>query len=147
MRRSPISRTAKAARSARRAGGAIGSPALSSTPSHGSSYFSAQNRHFSGLWPTRRTRQDPPEAGRRVLKNLIDNGGRRLRCSPLFHGTADVDDVVGDHAEPDPTLHTGIAPVMASVETVAPLADADASLAAGPPLLAVAEPALPLLTL
>src|ERR1019366_6536294 len=111
------------------------------------SYFAAQNRYFSGLWPTRRARQDPPEAGRRVLKNLIDSGGRRLRCSLLFHGTADVDDVVGDHAEPDPTLHSGIAPVMASVETVAPFAHADASLASGPPLLAVAEPALPLLTL
>src|ERR1700687_860659 len=73
-------------------------------------------------------------------------GGKRLRCSPLFHGTTDVEDVVGDHAEPDPTLHTGIAPVAAAVEPVAPLGDADTSLASGPPLLAVAEPALPLLS-
>ncbi len=69
-----------------------------------------------------------------------------MRC-PLFHGTADVDDVVGDHAEPDPTLHSGVALVSAAVETVPPLGDADASLAVGPPLLAVAEPARPLLTL
>ena len=69
-----------------------------------------------------------------------------MRC-PLFHGTADVDDVVGDHAEPDPTLHSGVALVSAAVETVPPLGHADASFAAGPPLLAVAEPALPLLTL
>jgi hypothetical protein len=41
---------------------------------------------------------------------------------------------------------TGIAPVTAAVETVPPFGDADASLASGPPLLAVAEPALPLLS-
>ena len=64
-----------------------------------------------------------------------------------MHRMADVDDVVGDHAEPDPTVHSGVTLVSASVETVPPLGDADASLAAGPPLLAVAEPALPLLTL
>src|SRR4030081_469487 len=34
--------------------------------------------------------------------------GERLRRFLLLHGTADVDDVVGDHAEPDPTLHSGL---------------------------------------
>src|SRR6267378_8272914 len=61
----------------------------------------------------------------------------------LFHGTADVDNVVGDHAEPDPTLHSGIAFVAAAIEPVSPLDHADASLASG---LSVAEPALPLLS-
>src|SRR5260370_13587988 len=65
----------------------------------------------------------------------------------MLSGRGDVDDVVGDHAEPDPTLHSGVALVSAAVETVPPLGDADASLAACPSLLAVAEPALPLLTL
>jgi hypothetical protein len=66
------------------------------------------------------------------------------RCSLVFHGTADIEDVVGDHAEPDPTLHSCIALVTAAVETVPPLGDTDASLASGPPLLAAAEQ-LPLL--
>jgi hypothetical protein len=70
-----------------------------------------------------------------------------LRSGLFFLGTANVDEVVGDHAEPDPALHSGIALVSAAIEAVPPLGDADASLASGPPLLAIAEPALPLLTL
>src|ERR1700676_2222245 len=73
-------------------------------------------------------------------------GGRRLRGGLLFQGAADVDDVFGGHAEPDPALHSGITLVMAPIKTVPPLAYADASLASGTPPLAVTEPALPLLT-
>src|SRR6478752_5805979 len=47
-----------------------------------------------------------------------------------------------DHAEADPALHSGIAPVAAAIETVSPLDHADAPLAAGAPFLAVAEPTL-----
>src|SRR5882724_8597085 len=73
-------------------------------------------------------------------------GGRRLRCRLHLDGVADVDNVVGDHAEPDPTLHSGIAFVAAAIEPVSPLGDADASLASRSPSLAIAEPALPLLS-
>ena len=55
---------------------------------------------------------------------------------------ANIDDVVGDDAKPDPTLHSGIALIAAAAEPMSPLDDADASLASGPPFLAVAEPAL-----
>src|SRR5262245_40285239 len=65
---------------------------------------------------------------------------------PLLHRTADVDDVVGDHAEADPALHSDEAFVTAAVEPMSALDHADASLAAGAPLLTVAEPALLLLT-
>ena len=66
-----------------------------------------------------------------------DSGGRGpLRGSLYFHFTTDVDEVVGDHAEPDPTLHSGLALVPTAVEAVPPLDHADASLASGPPFLA-----------
>ena len=74
-------------------------------------------------------------------------GGGGLQCGLLFLCAGDVDDVVGDHAEPNPAPHSIIAFVTAAIETVPSLGDADASLASGAPLLAVAEPALPLLTL
>src|SRR6266568_4538856 len=63
------------------------------------------------------------------------NGLRRggLRGSPLFH------------AETDPALHAGRAFVSAAAEAVASFDDADTPLAAGPPFLTVAEPALFLL--
>ena len=67
--------------------------------------------------------------------------GVSLQC------TADVEEIVGDDAEPDPTLHSGLALVAAAAEPVSPLDDADASLASGPPFLAVAEPALLLFAL
>src|SRR5260221_2712377 len=71
---------------------------------------------------------------------------RRLLDGLFFHCATGVDDVVGDDAEPDPTLHSGIAFVVAAIEPVSPLDHADASLASGPPFLSVAEPALPLLS-
>src|SRR5437867_2513385 len=70
-----------------------------------------------------------------------------LFCGALLDGTAEIDDVVGDHAEADPALHSDKALVTAAVEPVAALDHADASLAAGAPLLTIAEPALLLLAL
>ena len=67
-------------------------------------------------------------------------GVRRFR-----QGAAEVDQVVGDDAEPDPALHTIITFVSAAGEAVPALDDADAALATGSPFLAVAEPALLLL--
>src|SRR5260370_26498840 len=65
----------------------------------------------------------------------------------LSQGVADVDEVVSDHAEPDPALHASIALVPGAVEPVPSLDDADAPLATGAPFLPFAEPALLLLAL
>ena len=62
-----------------------------------------------------------------------------------FHCAADIDEVVPDHTESDPALHSSISSVPAAGKPVPPLDHADASFASGPPLLAVAEPALLLL--
>src|SRR5258705_9796476 len=71
---------------------------------------------------------------------------RRLPERLFFHCATDVDDVVGDDAAPDTTLHSGIAFVEAAIEPVSTLDHADASLASGPPFLSVAEPAIPMLS-
>ena len=63
----------------------------------------------------------------------------------LFHCVANVDEVVGNHTEPDPTLHPGIAFVSAAVEPMPTLDHADAALAPRPPFLPIAEPTLLLL--
>src|ERR1700730_19111014 len=68
-----------------------------------------------------------------------------LKGCLLVHGATDIDNFVGDDAEPDPTVHSDVALVAAAVEAIAPFDHADASLASGAPLLAVAEPALFLL--
>src|SRR5271167_2970187 len=60
----------------------------------------------------------------------------------LFQCTANVEEIVGDDSEPDPTLHSGLTLVAAAAEPVSPLEHADASLASGPPFPAVAETAL-----
>ena len=60
----------------------------------------------------------------------------------LLHCAADVGEIVGDHAEPDPALHSVLALVAATVEAVSPLHQADTTLASGTPFLTVAEPAL-----
>ena len=64
----------------------------------------------------------------------------------LFDGATDVDDIVGDDSEADPAVHSAVAFVAAAVEAVSALDHADAALASGSPFLAVAEPALSLLT-
>ena len=56
-----------------------------------------------------------------------------------------VEQVVGDHPETDPALHSVIAAISASTEAVATFADADATFASRTPTLAVAKPSLLLL--
>src|SRR6266852_5694003 len=73
------------------------------------------------------------------------HGQGSLRLRRLFHSAADVDEVVGDDAEADPAIHSDSSLVTATAETVSPFDNADAPLASGAPLLAVAEPALFLL--
>ena len=68
-----------------------------------------------------------------------------LSAGLLGHDAADVDQVVGNHPEADPALDTGIPLVPAAIESMPSFDHADATLAAGPPFLAVAEPALLLL--
>src|SRR6266496_4002391 len=72
---------------------------------------------------------------------------RNLRDGSWVHDQTDVEEIVGDYAEPDPALHSVVTLVSAAIETIAPFHDADAALAAGPPFLAVAEPTLLLLAL
>ena len=104
-----------------------------------------------------RARQIPPESVRRdaamVAEGLAANlcradwrpaiTSRPARPRP----GADVDEVVGDDAEPDPAFHSGVALVAAAVEAVSASGDADSCLASGAPFLALAEPALLLLAL
>ena len=73
--------------------------------------------------------------------------GPGLRTGLLGYGAADVDQIVGDHAEPNPAFDAGLAFVSAAVQSMSPLDHADAVLGAGPPPLPVAEPALLLLAL
>ena len=56
-------------------------------------------------------------------------------------------EIVRDHSQSHPPFHTGIASVDTPSKAVAPLQHADAALAAGPPFLALLEPALLLLAL
>src|SRR6202158_306892 len=68
-----------------------------------------------------------------------------LRKRLLLHDASDVDDIICDDAEADPTFHSDVTFVSAAIEPMAPLDHADSSLTSDAPLLAVAEPALPLL--
>ena len=76
----------------------------------------------------------------------MEYGLRAILLQGLFgHCRADVDEIVGDHTEPDPTLHSTFALVPATTEPMSPLGHTDATLTSGAPFLAVAEPALLLL--
>ena len=70
-----------------------------------------------------------------------------LAIRASFQCAADVDEIIGDDTESDPALHSGIALVAAAVEAVSAFEHTDASLASGPPFLALAEPTLPLFSL
>src|SRR5215471_19821772 len=63
-----------------------------------------------------------------------------MRC--LACSSGDRYEIVGDHAESDPTLHSIVALISTAIEAIAPLDHADASFASGAPFLAVAEPTL-----
>ena len=65
-----------------------------------------------------------------------------LSAGLLGHDAADVDQVVGNHPEADPALDSGIPLVPAATQSMPSFDHADATLAAGPPFLAVAEPTL-----
>ena len=52
-------------------------------------------------------------------------GGEELLRGLLGHDAADVDEIISDHTEADPALHSGIAFVAAAIETVSPLDHAD----------------------
>lgn len=58
-----------------------------------------------------------------------------------------VDEVIGEHAQSDPSLHSALAPVDAAPKTMPPLEDTDAALAARPSSLSFFEPAFLLLAL
>jgi hypothetical protein len=104
------------------------------------SNFPAQNCDFAIIASGLTAMQAAGPGRRREAR-----GRESLSDGALFHGAADVDEVIGNHAEPDPALHSGLALVSASVEAMPSLGDADASLASGAPFLPVAEPALALL--
>ena len=57
----------------------------------------------------------------------------------------EIDQVIGDHPEGDPALHSVLAAISAAVEAMAAFADADTAFAASAPSLPVAEPSLLLL--
>ena len=74
--------------------------------------------------------------------NVQTAEAHRVMASFVLQKSADVDELVGDHAKPDPALHADLAFVAATVEPVPPHDHADAPLASGPPFLAIAEPPL-----
>ena len=71
-------------------------------------------------------RWQAPPAGQR--RGVTSWDGLSLACL-LFQHPTDVDEVVGDDAEPDPALHSDSAFVAAAVEPVSPFDHADAPLA------------------
>jgi len=77
------------------------------------------------------------------MPRLVSGARERLVTSLLCHGTADVDQIVGKDAEADP--NASCRPRFLSASDQAVVNYADASLARGPPSLAVAEPSLFLL--
>ena len=56
------------------------------------------------------------------------------------HCISDVDEVVGDHSEANPTLHTVGSTITASAQAVAALDHTDASFTTGPPRLRFLKP-------
>ena len=69
------------------------------------------------------------------------------RVLSLVDDSADVDEVIRDHAESGPADHSLATFVPATVESVPPLKYADASFASGSPLLPFFKPAFLLLQL
>src|SRR6516164_459482 len=89
-------------------------------------------------------RHDKP-AG--TTRRVHDRGGAagRLWVALVLDRATNIDEVVGKHPKSDPAFDANIASISAAVETMPPLGDADAPLAAGAPFLAVSEPTLLLL--
>ena len=75
------------------------------------SYFSAQKSGVQDDRSVTRTQQDL-QRGRVGCRGLLSGG---LLASLLLHGSADVDEVVGNHAKPDPALHADLTSVATTV--------------------------------
>src|SRR5438093_9345456 len=56
------------------------------------------------------------------------------------HHLSDIDQVIGEDAEPDPSLHSLRAPIQTAPQSMPPLEHTDASFASGPPRLRFLEP-------
>jgi hypothetical protein len=57
----------------------------------------------------------------------------------LGHSIAEIDKVISNDAEPDPTLHSGLAFIFAAVESMSALSNADAPLASCAPFFGPGE--------
>src|SRR5437879_473192 len=80
-----------------------------------------------------------------LVSSILSAGStRRAPYSSTLHreAPADLDQVIGDHAESDPAFHAVESSVAATTQSMAALEHADAPLASGPPSLARAEPTL-----
>ena len=72
----------------------------------------------------------------------------RIYCRlQVFDGTANVDQIIGNDAEPGPSVHSVITLIPAAVQSVPSFEYTDASFASGSPLLPLLEPASALLLL
>ena len=110
------------------------------------SYFLAQKWGFGGA----EKKQTPARklgGARWVRSQGSEQCGELLGSARVRSGqvTSDVDQVVGDDAQPDPAFHAVGAAVAAAVQPVSPLQYTDASFRSRPPPLGLAEPAFPLL--
>ena len=95
------------------------------------------------MMPHGRRHGKPAGTARRVHDRGGAAGG--LWVALVLDRATNIDEVVGKHPKSDPAFDADIAAISAAVETMPPLGDADAPLAAGAPFLAVAEPTLLLL--
>src|SRR6185369_7209047 len=73
---------------------------------------------------------------------ISEKFGRPLPA--LCHRRSDVNEIVRDHTESYPALHSFVAFIEAATASVPPFENADAALTPGPPLLSLLEPALSL---
>jgi hypothetical protein len=75
-------------------------------------------------------------------------GPKPACCTPLCmrhqQGLADVDQVVGEHAEPDPPFHALRSVIQTTPQPMPPFGHADTPFAARAPALSLLEPAAPL---
>ena len=77
-----------------------------------------------------------------LLERIVECASREIRLSAESHCPADVDEIVGDDAQANPTLDAVVAFVTAAVESVPPLEDTNPTFASCSPFLPVAEPPL-----
>src|SRR5215831_1113259 len=97
------------------------------------SYFSAQN---SVLDPARSAGSD-----RRFDRSAVFRSFSTCR-GLLGQNSSDVDQIIGDYTQSNPSLHAIIAAISTAIQTVPSFEHADPTFAAGPPRLSLAEPPL-----